>query len=1181
MISFACSSCGKKLSVKDELAGKRVKCPACGKPTLIVALTQTGAQTGAPKAKGSQTIPRDLPSALSVHGTSMTGDAQTVPPPDQADVTQNLPPHPDDEEDKPSLTDFLSPPQRADEIGRLGTYRILKILGHGGMGVVYQAEDPALERLVAIKAMLPSLATSKAAKARFIREAKAAAAIKHDYIVGIYQVGEANGAPFLAMEFLEGEPLDVRLDREKKLPVGEVVRIGRQMAEGLAAAHERDLVHRDIKPANVWLEGKKARVKILDFGLARSMADQSHLTRTGAVVGTPAYMAPEQAGGQSVDHRCDLFSLGCVLYQMATGEKPFKGNDTLSILSALAMHTPPAPRLVNKDVPSELSTLIMRLLAKKPDERPATAQEVAEMLEAMAGPSGSTATMSAIRPKSTAGGKRSWVRCSLKYTLFGCLGLFALGVVIRIMTDDGTLIIDVDDPNVEVLVRMKDVIIKNRTTDREFRIKPGKGDVEVFEKGGVGPLTTKQFTLNHGGKETVKIRMEDVRQATKVAPKVAPKVEPPPMPPTPILESPKFALRFAGQGQYLTNNEVEIPIGGPWTLECWVNPERIDLPVDGALLLCNGEHFFMALLHENTRGMRWIANGAKVRDAGGSDLPVAFGRWTHLALVHDQGALTLFVNGGKQKRPTRITLPDQSTRISVGPSQFTATGNLSGFHGLLREIRVSTRVRYRDEFQPAERFESDKDTVALYHLDEGRGDAFADATGRGNEGKIVGARWVKIEAPSSAPSSSAGAFALGFEGATPSVAINGLALDVRKPFTVEASVRADEPASKNAFVLRGAPLDISLRQDGKWQLWSGNEGVSSLNSDQPAKLGQWTHLAIVNDGKTHTIFVDGRVQRKTAPDRPPSIGYDPGFSLGAVSKPDHRGNEPIHGAIRWLRFSEKARYDKDFVPSLTSTADADTIALYPFDEGQGDTLHDVSGHNRHGKIVGAKWITIQQGLPPLDAAWLSRVAGLAIDKQVEEVNAELKHRNPGFAGDAPYNPERGGGFTVDGDKVFDLTPLKVLTKLKHLGCSGTKEGSRKLADLSPLRGSDLVYLNCSWTDVADLTPLTDLKLVYLNCGNTRVSSLEPLRGMKLDFLACNSTQVTDLTPLTGMKLRYLNFLGTKVKDWSPLKGMPVDEIVFSGDPLDLDVLRSMSKLKTINGKDASQFWQEHKLSGGP
>src|SRR5205823_7891046 len=165
-------------------------------------------------------------------------------------------------------------------------------------------------------------------------------------------VGEDRGVPFIAMPFLKGEPLDERLNRDQALPVAEVLRIGREAAKGLAAAHAAGLVHRDIKPANLWLESLPGepgalapgfRVKILDFGLARVAADNAQLTQQGAIVGTPAYMAPEQGAGKAVDARCDLFSLGCVLYRLCTGQAPFKGTDTVSTLVAVAMDNPPPP----------------------------------------------------------------------------------------------------------------------------------------------------------------------------------------------------------------------------------------------------------------------------------------------------------------------------------------------------------------------------------------------------------------------------------------------------------------------------------------------------------------------------------------------------------------------------------------------------------------------------------------------------------------------------------------------------------------------------------------------------------------------------------------------------------------------------------------------------------------------
>jgi WD40 repeat protein len=321
-------------------------------------------------------------------GNESVSDAEghtAVRPADDVEATGSAPPPGSSGE----RYDFLAPAERPDEVGRLGGYRILRVLGAGGMGVVFEAEDTRLERKVALKAMLPALAASETARRRFLREARTAAAIEHDHIVPISQVGEERGVPFIAMPLLKGEALAGRLGRERVLAVTDVLRIGRETAQGLAAAHAAGLIHRDIKPANLWLESLPRqpgtaslayRVKILDFGLARAAAVDDGLTQQGAIVGTPAYMAPEQAAGKVVDARCDLFSLGCVLYRMATGEAAFKGNDTVSMLLSVATEKPRPPRLVNPAVPAELSDFILRLLAKRPEERPPSAGAVAEAL---------------------------------------------------------------------------------------------------------------------------------------------------------------------------------------------------------------------------------------------------------------------------------------------------------------------------------------------------------------------------------------------------------------------------------------------------------------------------------------------------------------------------------------------------------------------------------------------------------------------------------------------------------------------------------------------------------------------------------------------------------------------------------------------------------------------------------
>jgi serine/threonine protein kinase len=252
------------------------------------------------------------------------------------------------------------------------------------MGVIFQAEDPHLRRPVALKVMRPHLATSAEFHRRFLREARLAASIEHEHIVTVYQVGEDRGVPFLAMQLLRGKTLEDRLERAGgRLPLPEVLRVGREIAEGLAAAHARGLVHRDIKPANIWLEERRGRVRIVDFGLARGSEPDAQWTQAGAVIGTPAYMAPEQASGAVADARCDLFSLGAILYRAATGKAPFGDRDTMSILHALATKTPVPPHRVVPSLPRMFSGLVMRLLAKDPGDRPQSAREVVEAIGAL------------------------------------------------------------------------------------------------------------------------------------------------------------------------------------------------------------------------------------------------------------------------------------------------------------------------------------------------------------------------------------------------------------------------------------------------------------------------------------------------------------------------------------------------------------------------------------------------------------------------------------------------------------------------------------------------------------------------------------------------------------------------------------------------------------------------------
>jgi tetratricopeptide (TPR) repeat protein/predicted Ser/Thr protein kinase len=282
-----------------------------------------------------------------------------------------------------------SAPNQGPAIGAViaGRYEIVRLLGAGGMGAVYQARQLSMDRLVALKLIHPHIASDDVAK-RFHREMQATSKIEHPNTIRVFDYGVAeDGQLFLAMEFLDGRPLSKLLSEHGALPLDRIVHIAAQVTRALAAAHQDGITHRDLKPDNIMLVdryGEQDVVKVLDFGIARFVdADQARtqVTRDGAVIGTPAYMSPEQALGHAVDHRADFYSLGVMLYQMAVGRTPFDGPTLAALLVAHATEAPAPPSTI-APVAAPLEALILRLLAKSPAERPSTAAEVLQALEA-------------------------------------------------------------------------------------------------------------------------------------------------------------------------------------------------------------------------------------------------------------------------------------------------------------------------------------------------------------------------------------------------------------------------------------------------------------------------------------------------------------------------------------------------------------------------------------------------------------------------------------------------------------------------------------------------------------------------------------------------------------------------------------------------------------------------------
>lgn len=434
--------------------------------------------------------------------------------------------------------DFLKPCGVPDRLGMLGPYEVIEVIGKGGMGVVLRAHDPKLNRVVAVKALAPEFAANPTARKRFLREAQAAAAVSHPHVVSIYAVDEDENTPYLVMECIDGQSLQDKINRVGHLEIKEILRIGSQIASGLAAAHSQGLIHRDVKPGNILLENGVERVKITDFGLARAVDDVG-VTRTGDVAGTPLYMSPEQAQAKPLDHRSDLFSLGCVLYAMCTGRSPFRAETTVAVLRRVCDDTPRPIREIHAEIPETLVAIIERLLAKDPDERFQTAEEVADVLgqhlaylqyptqtpppalmevakgtSAQPEPRKYDSKADKASPSRTGVSRqRFWVSAAvILLVLVGSLSITeATGVtrlaatVIRIATGEGTLVIEVDDPTVKVSIDGEDVSISGAGVE-ELRLRPGQYRFKASKDG--KPVKEELVTISRGGREVVKVTME-------------------------------------------------------------------------------------------------------------------------------------------------------------------------------------------------------------------------------------------------------------------------------------------------------------------------------------------------------------------------------------------------------------------------------------------------------------------------------------------------------------------------------------------------------------------------------------------------------------------------------------------------------------------------------------------------
>lgn len=426
----------------------------------------------------------------------------------------------------PKTLSFLNATDDANSIGKFGRYEVLEVLGRGGTGIVLRGFDPELSRQSAIKVLAPEFASSSAARKRFSREAKSAAAVIHPNVIDIHTVEVADGLPYLVMPVVEGESLQQRVINEGPLSVLETVRIAIQVAEGLGAAHEQGLVHRDIKPANILLENGVERVQITDFGLARA-ADDASMTRSGVIAGTPQYMSPEQAHGDEVDHRSDLFSLGSLIYFMLTGRSPFRAETTMGVLNRICSDKPRSLGSINPEIPSWLEDVVCRLLEKDRAMRFTSAAEVADELHPwlahLQSPSDTPPPLAVSHGRSRlkriiGRGIDVWRSSKIRFQrlpswLLAVMAISVVGLsgVMLLELSSGTLRIE-NNANVDVpiVIRRGEKVVEELTVSSDgltTKLLAGKYEIEIKDKSAEYELSGNAVTLSWRGNWLATISM--------------------------------------------------------------------------------------------------------------------------------------------------------------------------------------------------------------------------------------------------------------------------------------------------------------------------------------------------------------------------------------------------------------------------------------------------------------------------------------------------------------------------------------------------------------------------------------------------------------------------------------------------------------------------------------------------
>lgn len=1002
----------------------------------------------------------------------------------------------------------------------LGKYVILDKIGEGGMGMVFQARHRLMERVVALKVLPPEMVKSPDSVKRFQREVRAAAKLEHPHVVNALDADQDKGVHFLVMQFVAGADLSSVVKRQGPLPPEKAVECILQAARGLEYAHSQGVVHRDIKPANLLL-ARDGTVKILDMGLARIDAEvgaggQADLTNTGAMMGTVDYMSPEQAlNTKNADQRSDIYSLGASLWYLLTGRSLYGGDSLMERL--LAHREQPIPSLADPSIAGTspagitpaLDSVFRKMVAKRPEDRYQSMTEViadltacitpgATPLSVSMGPTEETKLSEFLRELEHDGGRR-FPRLKPEDTRV------APATISQTLVTSG--------PESDTATELGDR--RGAGASHGSGASPGRGagasvwtQPRLLIGGSIAAVVLSGLAVwsQTGGsakrvpesKSSDRLKAATAKQGSAAKTAAAARLEEPG-------NDPGMALQFEGRSSYVMC-DIPLPADKPWTVEAWVRtPEDPQLlhntPVINFGAKGTTQFFLKAYENRNhpSKAVDWEISGYTPGAKGGKRFiePLLPNTWYHLAGIVDAQGLDIFVNGKRgpgAKAMLARTVPPSTARIAGAFSD-----TLPPFTGLIDEVRVSSRIRYTADFTPQRRFTADKDTLVLFHCDEGSGEKLVDASDNERHGRVIGANWVPASAQGSPPE-----FALDF--AYPDPAETGFArvefppgLNWRAadPITVEMVVtpRSVPPEDKRISLLWNSGA-LQLKQyRATWSfVASGTDGRLATAGDPRAfTLGARTHLAAVSSGQQLWLFVDGRMAATT----PMTVPLPDKVYASFIAGPHAAGEKrPFDGLIHQVRISRGAKYTHEFQPAKDMQAESDTLALYRFGEGAGDVLKDSSVNNQHGKIVGAKWVRLSEvrtvSADRRAAEWVLSAGGRVTVLSPDEGSKRVV-TNPDFLpagtfdvlgidlnGETPASRE-----AVTDDGLKNVRGLRSLTHLRLFRLPKiTDAGISQLADLPALERLDLLFTPIGDGSAEALASLPALKELIL--GETRV-----------------------------------------------------------------------------------------------